>query len=328
MGGGHQQKQADQAFGAGSNAAGSSTATGEGLNATLFGTPKPGGGGMSGGTLSGMMNPASLDVTQPTGPYALQYNQAKAQGATNTDQAKQAIDREAGQRGFGTGAPSGYTGFLKSQADMSNAQNNGQLFSQFAGNSYQDALNNFWKATNTASGTANTQTGQGTGAYTNLYGTGQKAATDTRGQNIGILDSALSAGGTAASGAMTCLCEGTMLMLADGSLIAVQNVLPGMPLASQNGKENRVTALRIYEAVQCVKIEAMNGCTLCASRKHTIVLPLGGYARMEDALLQYVRTYKGPSIVRTMIDLGKQTVYQVLTDGSHDYLSSEFWSLE
>jgi hypothetical protein len=127
---------------------------------------------------------------------------------------------------------------------------------------------------------------------------------------------------------MTCLCEGTMLMLADGSSVAVQNLQPGMPLASQNGKENRVTAVRIYEGVQCAKIEAMNGCTLCASRKHTIVLPLGGYARVEDALLQYVRTQKGPSIVKSMTDLGKQTVYQVFTDGSHDYLSSEFWSLE
>jgi hypothetical protein len=199
MGGGHQQKQADQSFGAASNAAGNSSATGQGLNATLFGTPSPGGKGMSGGTLSEMLNPASLNVNQPTGPYALQYQQAKAQGATNTDQAKQAIDRAAGQAGLGAGAPSGYTGFLKSQADMSNAQNNGQLFSQFAGNSYQDALNNFWKATNTASGTANTQTGQGTGAYTNLYGTGQNAATQARAQNLGLLGSLIGAGGTVAS---------------------------------------------------------------------------------------------------------------------------------
>src|ERR1700675_2979541 len=180
MGGqsGDANRQQNQA----NTAANSSTATGTGLNATLFGTPTgkgtaPGSPatGMSGGTLTGMMDPSKLNVNAPTGPYALQYQQAKAQGATNTDQAKQGIDMAAGNAGFGAGAPSGYTGFLKSQADLQNAGNTGQLFSQFAGNSYQDALNNFWKASNLASGTANTQTGQATSAYTNLYGATPKA---------------------------------------------------------------------------------------------------------------------------------------------------------
>lgn len=167
---------------AGAAGAKSATTTGQNLLSTLYG---PNGSG--GGTLSQFQNPSSLNINSPTGPYALQYQQAKAQGATATDQAKQAIDRTAGQQGFGAGAPAGYTGFLKNQADLSNAGNNGQLFSQYAGKSYQDALDNFWKATNATNATAGQQSLGGLSAYSQLYGTSQKAATDANGQSKGIV---------------------------------------------------------------------------------------------------------------------------------------------
>jgi hypothetical protein len=331
--GGH--KQADQANAGATQAAGTSqgTATGfggqqQGLFETLFGMPNKGGPGLgTGGTLRPFMDPNSLNVNAPTGPYALQYQQAKAQGATDTDFAKQAIEREAGNKGFGAGAPSGYTGFLKSQADLTNAGNTGQLFSQFAGKSYQDALSNFWKA-NQAAGTAmgeagnqqNTAQGQTNQTYTNLYSSAPKSNP--------YVTSGIEAAGTAAGGALSCLCEDTMLTMADGTLVNIKDLKHGMMLAAQNGKKNRVREVMKYDDVPTVKIETINGLILSASRTHTLVLPLGGYTRVEDSLMQTVSTAKGPSIVKAMADLGKQTVYQIFLDASHDYCSNGYWSLE
>lgn len=208
MGGGHQQGQADAANAAAGRSADANTALAQqfgkvsnNLTDTLFG--KDAGGG---GTLSGFLDPNKLNVNAPTGPYALQYQQAKANNATATDQAKQAITRMAGNSGFGPGAPAGYTNFLKSQADMSGAGKAGDIFSNYAGKSYQDALDNFWKATQAAQSTAtNTGSGALTGntsasnTYSQLYGTAQGAATSAKNANKGLAGSALGAAGAAAA---------------------------------------------------------------------------------------------------------------------------------
>lgn len=207
MGGGAQQGQANAANAAATNSANANTAlaqqfgaTNQNLTSTLFG---PSGSG--GGTLSGMMNPNSLNVSAPTGPYALQYNQAKAQNAIGTNQASQAINRAAGNAGFGAGAPSGYTGYLQSQNTQAGNTNAGNLFSQYAGQSYQNALNNFWSATQAAQGTA-TNTGAGalqgntsaSQTYGQLYGTAQNAATSAKNANKGIAKAAVGGAGAAA----------------------------------------------------------------------------------------------------------------------------------
>lgn len=337
MGGGHQQQQADQAFGGATGGAGTSQANAntfagqqQGLFSTLFGA-----GGKGGGTLSPMMNPGSLNVSAPTGPYALQYNQAKAAGATNTDQTKQGIDRAAGNAGFGAGAPSGYTGFLKSQADMANAGNNGQLFSQFAGQGYQDALNNFWKANQTA-GTAMGQAGSEQNAaqantnqtYTNLYGTGTNAATQQRGQNIGILNSAIGAAGTAASGGLQCVCAGTPITLADGTQVAVEELCEGMRLMGIDGKSNVLLKIIKTPNAPCVVVALRDGGRLRCSASHTLALPAGGYVRAEDATGRLLDCVPSPGEVLGVARLGPKTVYQLLLSGSHTYLASNMWSLE
>lgn len=150
-----------------------------------------------------MMNPSSLNISSPTGPYALQYQQAKANNALGTQQNAQAINRQAGNSGFGAGAPAGYTGYLQSQNTQAGNTNAGNLFSQYAGQSYQDALNNFWKA-NQMAGTAlgqsgnqqNTAQGQANQTYSQLYGTAQGAVTKSP------LNAGLSAGAGAAGKAI------------------------------------------------------------------------------------------------------------------------------
>lgn len=169
-----------------------------GLFSTLFGSPTGSGGapgtatGTSGGTLSKMADPNSLNVSSPTGPYALQYQQAKANNALGTQQAAQQINQQAQNKGFGAGAPAGFTSLLQSQNTQAGNTNAGNLFSQYAGQSYQDALNNFWKATGAeqsamgqAGSNQNAAQGQSNQTYSQLYGQNSKNSAGQAFQNAG-----------------------------------------------------------------------------------------------------------------------------------------------
>lgn len=59
------------------------------------------------GSLGGFLNPASLNVSRPTGAYGLQYNQARGQLATNMSKARGTLNANMQQRGFGDNSPSG-----------------------------------------------------------------------------------------------------------------------------------------------------------------------------------------------------------------------------
>lgn len=332
--GGH--PQADQAYGNATGGAATSGASAgtfgaqqQGLFNTLFGTPNAGGTGTTGGTLSKFMDPNSLNVNSPTGPYALQYQQAKGQGATNTDQTKQAIMRDAGNAGFGAGAPSGYTGFLKSQADMSNAGNNGQLFSQFAGKSYQDALDNFWKASGLASSQTatsgsqqNTAQGDSNQTYSQLYGAAPKTSPIS-----GILNSAIGAGGTVGAAAL-CVCEGTAILAGDGKTIYADDVQEETKLMGMGGESNFVLKVTRTERVPCVYVALADGRKLRCSSSHTIALANGGYVKAGDATGQMVAASPTPIRVTAVVDIGPRTVFQFSLNGSHTYLTEGIWSLE
>src|SRR6202040_4333292 len=58
--------------------------------------------------------------------------------------------------GFGSNSPSGMAQDAELQLGLGQNAQQGQLFTQAATNSYNDALNNFWNATNIAAGQAAT----------------------------------------------------------------------------------------------------------------------------------------------------------------------------
>lgn len=130
------------------------------------------------GTLSKFMNPASLNVTAPTGPYALQYNQARGQLGTSMAQQRGALASSMQNRGFGSGSPSGAYSDQARQLALGQSAAAGNLFNNYTQQSYTDALNNFWNANNIAAGqSANAMSGANAAAsnvsstYDNLYGT-------------------------------------------------------------------------------------------------------------------------------------------------------------
>lgn len=124
----------------------------------LFGT-----GGGSGGTLSGMMDPSSLNTGTPTGAYKTAWNNAQNNIAQSY----------AGQRGslaqqFANGGatsrstPNGFQADQMNQLSRGEADTRGSTYTGIVGQQHQDALNNFWNANNIASG----QSAQATGGST------------------------------------------------------------------------------------------------------------------------------------------------------------------
>lgn len=152
-----------------------------------------------------MANPESLNVTSPTGPSKLQYDQAVQNTAQQYQNASGQLSRSMALRGFGANSPSGMQAALQGQlgADEANAQ--GANFSNYTNQAYQNAYNNFWNANQLNSQNAGQQGQFGTqggdaaaNTYANLYANSYKPSPwATVGQIAGGAGAAALGGGGA-----------------------------------------------------------------------------------------------------------------------------------
>lgn len=128
------------------------------------------------GSLTGMMNPSSLNVTNPQGAYATQYANEANQVNQGTAQSLASTNRQMANQGGGL-QPSGYGAAQTLSANQAGANAKAGLFSQNAMASQNQNLQNFWNAQNAygqQGQTAGTQALQGLGTAnstdTSLYG--------------------------------------------------------------------------------------------------------------------------------------------------------------
>lgn len=166
---------------------------GTGSGATLTGS----------GVLSSYLDPNNLNAAAkgPTGPYSIMYNNAL--GNLSAAQAAQrgSLSQGLQNRGFGMSSPSGFGATQALAQSLGQAQQQGQLFSDYTNQGYQDALRNLWSAAGILSGQG-TSSGQnavnannsGGQIYANLYGTAGRQA-----QGSSLLGSILGAGATIGS---------------------------------------------------------------------------------------------------------------------------------
>lgn len=170
-------KRSDSAMQNASSAAAGNQAQGNALTALELGAYKnmfgPGG---QGGELGGFTNPNSLNVTRPTGPQALEYQNARANTANQFQNARGQLARYMANRGFGSDSPSGFEAANERQLALGEAGAQGQNFTNYTMQSYNNALRNFWNAQNLQAGQSAALGGQGAGldtnaanVYANLY---------------------------------------------------------------------------------------------------------------------------------------------------------------
>jgi hypothetical protein len=133
-----------------------------------------------GGSLTGMMNPSSQNVTNPQGAYATQYSNEANQVNQGTAQSLASTNRQMANQGGGL-QPSGYGAAQTLSANQAGANAKANLFSQNAMASQNQNETNFWNAQNMygqQGSQAGSQALQGLGtadsSYGSLYGIASK----------------------------------------------------------------------------------------------------------------------------------------------------------
>jgi hypothetical protein len=371
MGGGQKVQQTNKAQAAAANA-GATAAAGQATDLSklyssqqqqlynqLWGSPSSSGGTSSGGALSKMLDPSSLNVTSPTGVYALQKTNADTAAAKQYGQNASDITAAAQQAGFGPGTPTGFVQDQQNKNARSLADTRGSNFSTATTNQYQDALNNFWKAASAA------QTGSqaaGSGAlsgnstanqtYANLYGT---AGHGNVVQSANYLSPILGAAGTVgaaalgpggiagqaaaqgASGSASCCAEGTLIRTGPKEFTPIEKLFEGARVFGlpENDDDPLVIWRPLAFAMKpCVRITTREldfpteGHELICSTDHTLLLPGGGYVTAKESLNCSVRTRGGAEKVIAVEEVGERRVVRLHLDAPHVFESNGLLSEE
>jgi hypothetical protein len=281
-----------------------------------------------GGAVSGMLDPSKLDVSKPTGVYALQNTNANQAAAKQYENNAQAIGRNAAQSGFGPGTPSGFVADQQNRNARGLADTQGQNFLASTTNQYQDALNNFWKAANLEQGASNASgvgalQGNSTAAntYSNLYGT---AGHGNVTQNSNVLGNLIGAAGTV-GGAAVCCVAGTRIRMADGSEKPVEELQVDDVVASADGGVEKVVGLK--QAVRnVVRVRTFGDHEVTCSYEHAFLRPSRGYVDARDSHEELVMADKCVTLVSSVEKVGSALVFSPELSRTHTYLANGLWS--
>lgn len=337
MGGGQKVQQTNPAQAAAADAGATAAANNATALSKQYGTQQQqqynnlfGADGKS-GAVSPFMDPKSLNVTSPTGVYALQKTGADQASAAQYAANKSAITSNAQQAGFGPNTPAGFVADQQNKNANSLADARGTNFGNAVSSQYGDALNNYWKAigTSQAQGTASqgaTIAGNNTAAqtYGNLYGTAGHGNVTT---NSNILGDVIGAGGKVGAAEVACVCFGSQIRTSDRITARAEMLRMGDKIVGVEGKVAIIAAPEYVEQ-ECVAIITENGLELLCSISHTMLRPLGGYVRALEAKDVEVLTWNGKERVTDVQPRGTLRVVKLTLDGSHTFVSNGIWSEE
>lgn len=295
----------------------------------LFGD-KASTGDFSGGTLSGFLDPAKLNVSEPTGTFGLQYNKAKENIAKQGQQARGSTSEYLANRGFGN-APSGFGADQERRATQAQTDAQGSAFTDLAGKSYQDALTNFWNANDALQGGASgamssaiAGNSAAVGNYANLYNTAEAPRPSALG---GIIGGGLSAAGQVGAAAAMCPIGESSITLFHGESKKAKELVKGDKLLGIDGQWCTVLTTPKPLKMECVKTYSRLGRESVTSSGHTWARHAGGYAVATEAVGQMVRAQHSTDTISKCEPVGKQLVYPLDIDGSHTYLCDGLWSM-
>jgi hypothetical protein len=287
------------------------------------------------GSLNGFLNPNSMNVTTPTGAYKLNYQQTVNQTENEAKGNQANIIRQAANNGLSLSSPA--VAEMARETGIDTANLKGQDFAQAVTQQHNDAMQNFWGASNLAAGQAS---GAGTLATQGATGAGQTAANiyGTAGQYhpspvTSIVGSGISAGGAVGAAAM-CPAEGETIKTPKGEVL-VQDLKCGDEI-SQLGNVARLKCAPIpYDDVPLIRVETHEGLTVLVGDKHAFVRPDWGYFNADEATIAGWRSVKTtgmkPDRVKAAWPAGRGRVYKIITvdgEGNRTYCASGFWRLE
>jgi hypothetical protein len=344
MGGGVANKKdantaAAGAFGAGqldTNLANKNQGRADSLDETLYG---------KGGPMMRFLSGSDLNRSDLGGVYKQGFDQTVAAGEKEGSQAYKNIVGQANNSGVGLDSGLSFDAARKNALDK--AAMKGSAYATAAGAQHDEALRNFWGATDSAATTANAArsgaiagAGQAGQTYNNVYNT---AGQYHQGAAAGIIGSAVGAAGQVGAAAMTggasapgsaasacptghCLI-GTKNATKTNQYCAV-NLKKGDPIEQMNGHYGMLenNPLKVYAAVVIVKTSG--GRTTRVGSKHCFSLVSGGYVFADEAFGSLIRSRTGEDQVASVTPDGFDYVYPLLVGGDHTYICDDLWSLE
>jgi hypothetical protein len=293
------------------------------LYATLFGNGKAGGGG----ALSQFLDPNSLNVTNPTGVYGRQLQEANQETSNDAKNERASEARSMASRGFGS-SPAMFGADQQRQSRLAAADAKGRNYTDAVGKQYHDALSNFWNATGVASDTMRGATGAATQNYGNV---GSTAASMYNGgnqqvQNSNLLGNIVGAGGQVAGAAMMCPASGALISMQDGTVRLVEEVKKGDEVLGIDGQPCRVIDDPLTAMRECVIVRADEHKSKVAI-EHTFALVGGGYDYAKSVAGKFVMGISGMVLVNDVRVAEPEMVYYLPLDGSHTYCADGLWAL-
>jgi hypothetical protein len=301
-----------------------------------------------GGALGGFLNPSSLNVSSPTGVYALQNTNANNAAAQQYGNNASNIASAAQQSGFGPGTPSGFVQDQQNKNARALADTKGSNFSTATTNQYQDALNNFWKAASAAQSQGTAAQGgalQGNSTanqtYANLYGT---AGHGNVVQSPNYLSPILGAAGTIGSAALgpggalggaaasaACCAEGTQIRTGLKEFTPIEKLFEGARVFGLRDNDDDPIVIRrplAFAMKPCVRIKTDEGQELICSTDHTLLVAGGGYVGADESLNFRVCTRTGAVTVTVVEEVGERRVVRMHLDPPHVFESNGLLSEE
>lgn len=301
---------------------------------TLFGNGSPG----SKGTLSSFLDPTSLTSTKFNPAYQAQWNQDQSQIAKNYAQQRGTLAQSWANSGMGANnTPSGFQADQMRKLSSSEADTRGATYAGLKGSQYQDALNNFWNASNLASGNAATGVGAATKALgdagsssAQIYGTAGQYHPSPWGN---VLGSAIGAGGAMGSAGITaagqqCPAEGSQIRMADYTRKPIEELKKFDLIQGIDGKPDELVEDPQPSVQEVCEVLTTDG-KVRVSLTHALVRKAGGYAIAARALGDMVETDWGPRPIIEVKMTGERLVcFHLFLKRSHSYNVDGFWSLE
>ncbi len=290
---------------------------------TLFGTGTGSGPGST-GTLSGFLNPANLNQQGLNSNYQTQFNEGKDQLSQSTAQQRGSLAQQFANSGASASStPNGFMANQMNQLSRNQADAQGQLYSTLKGSQYSDALNNFWNASNIASGNAATAAGTATSSAGNS-GSSSAQIYGTAGQyHPGQILPAVASVGSAAM----CPADGSMILMADNSLKKIEQLLVGDRVLGIDRRGDEVIDIQPTMRKVCIVFTPHQNVTV--SDSHTFERHAGGYSFAMHALGETLDLEGGPQTVVEVRPLAEEKLCRhIMLKRSHGYCCDGFWSLE
>ena len=295
----------------------------------LFGSGAPG----STGTLSSFLDPNSINQKGLNPAYQTQFNEGSNQlGRDYANQRGALAQSFANSGASASSTPNGFMSDQMRKLGSSAADARGSLYSGLKGSQYSDALNNFWNASNLASGNAatavnaaNTGAGNSGSSSAQIYGTAGQYHPSQVGSVIG---SALGAGGQVGAAAATkCPCFGSMILMADLSLKKIEEIMVGDRVLGIDRRGDEVIDIQPTLQTVCTIFTPHKQVTV--SDSHTFERYQGGYSFAMHALGESLDLEGGPQTVLEIRPLAeKKMCRHIMVKRSHGYCCDGFWSLE